>query len=219
MCGCDACLVAWCARNGWRPASLVSHMSRRVDACKRRERAWNPRGFDEVRRKVQRLQAVAAADELCTCSDGVPSILCRVNVCFATAAGATCEERVVPGMSCSCICWEDAEVVSIKDYHQNIKDFWIKDHRIFPGPPTPAGGWPPSDEAANRAASRARYKQGGACVWQLTTAPHAPAASSWHGSSLPRCNHVSSSRGHSCGPYWPVVGRHMACPERVSTPS
>ena len=155
----DACLVAWCARNGWRPASLVSHMSRRVDACKRRERAWNPRGFDEVRRKVQRLQAVAAADELCTCSDGVPSILCRVNVCFATAAGATCEERVVPGMSCSCICWEDAEVVSIKDYHQNIKDFWIKDHRIFPGPPTPAGGWPPSDEAACRAASRARYEE------------------------------------------------------------
>ena len=44
----------------------------------------------------------------CTCADGTPPWLRRVNLCYATATGAMCEEResAYPGHGCDCMSWE-----------------------------------------------------------------------------------------------------------------
>jgi hypothetical protein len=161
----DARLVKWCAGHGLQAEYVVARMSKAVHERQKRERAWQPRGSKQALAKARRLQAVAEEDDLCTCSEGVPSFLCRVNRCFTSAAFGHCEERRLPGQACDCMGWEaederdeDSLAITKKDRRISLYEesrclpWWIA-----PNPPTPAGGWPVYDPAAVKRASDADY--------------------------------------------------------------
>ena len=65
------------------------------------------------------------------------------------------------GNTCECMGWDDEDIFSLEERRATRREEvrYLPRHSIFPGPPMPAGGWPPSDEAACRAASRARYEE------------------------------------------------------------
>ena len=140
-------LVKWCAGHGWRPDMVGFFMSKRIDMRKRRERAWNPRGWRQVQEKARQLEAVAADDDLCTCGEGVPSILCRVSRCYSTSAGARCDERTEPALGCDCMGWEEEEDADSPAIIKERRLYRFQEYGelpwwIAPNPPTPSGGWP-----------------------------------------------------------------------------
>lgn len=181
-------LVAWCGRHeGWTPASISQHMSRRVHESKRRHRAWNPRGHREVTEKARALEVVAGDDDLCTCGDGVPSILCRVSRCFATAAGAPCDERVVPGCPCDCMGWEQEEMdgepplISLKQRRMTLFETdGCMPLVLTKPPPPPIGGWPVYDAKAVARAEREEYE-----AMERMYPNGAPVPSGWPGYRRP----------------------------------
>jgi hypothetical protein len=151
---CDPQLIKWCANHGWSPGSLVEHMTCRIHERQRRERAWNPTCWREAQAKAKALDATAIDDDLCTCADGTPSWLCRVNRCYATAVGSRCEERHTPRDSCDCMGWKEDEQPCAWNRTSNGRvpthfdeylslPWWFEPH-----PPTPAAGWPAWDQAA-----------------------------------------------------------------------
>ena len=110
-------LQAWCRRMG----RDIEHVKRRRNAARLdravQARLWRPKTPEELESLRQSLARQQQDDNLCTCSrrefnrricrEGIPSWLCRVTRCYATAAtGIPCEERSVckPGEEyCTCM--------------------------------------------------------------------------------------------------------------------
>jgi hypothetical protein len=148
----DPRLVAWCSRHRCEPANLMRYMGERAGERRKRERAWHSTRWREVNEKAQWLRLRNEDDcGWCTCAEGAhdqgtPSWLCRVNLCYATAAGATCDERVLPCRSCDCMGWNEEE------HGQPSRSRELACHRprdndweqtlVRWHPPTPVGGWP-----------------------------------------------------------------------------
>lgn len=94
----------WCKRWGEKLHSLESMRNeRRLDRAVR-ARLWRPVGVQEHAELREKLEKREAFDDLCMCTV-VPSFLCPVTWCWATAAGAMCEEREggKPGDHCECM--------------------------------------------------------------------------------------------------------------------
>jgi hypothetical protein len=162
----DPRLVRWCG-NQWpredahsMAAAIVRTMSRRVHERKARDRAWNPRTWQEREEKRRWLAVMDEGDqELCTCEQGTLSWLCRVNLCYATAVGSTCEERALPGRDCDCMGWKLDELhmdPSPPDRWPRADDQSLQSMMRWQ-PPTPAAGWPAYDTGPDE--RRARLKQ------------------------------------------------------------
>ena len=169
----DPRLVRWCRnqRPNLDPIGIVHASSRGRYERQKRHRAWHPTNWRERTELASKLARIETCDDICTCAQGTPSWLCRVNVCFATAAGSRCEERTEPLRDCDCMGWQyegcgdqnscpDRITPPLTPQALGLLDPDSLQYMMRWQPPVPASGWPVFDSGPEeRAAKRAEQER------------------------------------------------------------
>ena len=124
--------VAWChRRNPGGVDDPVAYYNRQRKSQRLQRalqaRAWRPRGYAAVRDLAEMRTVQCLNNQRCTCDDDVPSILCRVHVCWAFELGM-CDGVMssgsgrYPSSRVHCNCMEDAYSMDDDPQHTTAAD-------------------------------------------------------------------------------------------------